>query len=58
MFAVIWRLAAYGTGAPMPPAPVPLIGAAPVVPIIAISAIFTISAARRPIFAMSIAAAR
>src|SRR6516225_7815210 len=39
--AVIGGLAGYGTGALMPLVLVPLIGAEPVVPIIAISAIFT-----------------
>ena len=39
--AVIGGLAGYGTGALMPLALVPLIGAEPVVPIIAISSIFT-----------------
>lgn len=39
--AVVGGLAGYGTGALMPLVLVPLIGAEPVVPIIAISAIFT-----------------
>jgi uncharacterized membrane protein YfcA len=39
--AVVGGLAGYGTGALMPLALVPLIGAGPVVPIIAISSIFT-----------------
>ena len=39
--AVIGGLAGYGTGALMPLVLVPLIGAEPVVPIIAISSIFT-----------------
>ncbi|MGC1563348.1 MAG: TSUP family transporter, partial [Bradyrhizobium sp.] len=39
--SVIGGLAGYGTGALMPLVLVPLIGAEPVVPIIAISAIFT-----------------
>ena len=39
--SVVGGLAGYGTGALMPLVLVPLIGAEPVVPIIAISAIFT-----------------
>jgi uncharacterized membrane protein YfcA len=39
--SVIGGLAGYGTGALMPLVLVPLIGAEPVVPIIAISSIFT-----------------
>src|SRR5918999_3013076 len=39
--SVIGGLAGYGTGALMPLVLVPLVGAEPVVPIIAISAIFT-----------------
>ena len=39
--AVIGGLAGYGTGALMPLVLVPLVGAEPVVPIIAISALFT-----------------
>ena len=39
--SLIGGLAGYGTGALMPLVLVPLIGAEPVVPIIAISAIFT-----------------
>src|SRR3984885_11882221 len=39
--AVVGGLAGYGTGALMPLVLVPLIGAEPVVPIIAISSIFT-----------------
>jgi len=39
--AVVGGLAGYGTGALMPLVLVPLIGAEPVVPIIAISAVFT-----------------
>ena len=39
--SVIGGLAGYGTGALMPLVLVPLIGAEPVVPIIAISALFT-----------------
>ena len=39
--SVVGGLAGYGTGALMPLVLVPLIGAEPVVPIIAISAVFT-----------------
>ena len=39
--SIVGGLAGYGTGALMPLVLVPLIGAEPVVPIIAISAIFT-----------------
>jgi uncharacterized membrane protein YfcA len=39
--SVVGGLAGYGTGALMPLVLVPLIGAGPVVPIIAISSIFT-----------------
>ena len=39
--SVVGGLAGYGTGALMPMVLVPLVGAEPVVPIIAISAIFT-----------------
>jgi uncharacterized membrane protein YfcA len=39
--AIIGGLAGYGTGALMPLVLVPLLGAEPVVPIIAISAVFT-----------------
>ena len=56
--AVVGGLAGYGTGALMPLVLVPLIGAEPVVPIIAISSIFTNTAASSPICVMPIAAAR
>jgi hypothetical protein len=45
-FAIIGGLAGYGTGALMPLVLVPLAGAEPVVPIIAISAIFVDHRAR------------
>ena len=42
--AIAGGVAGYGTGALMPLVLVPIVGAAPVVPIIAISAVFTNSA--------------
>lgn len=56
--SIIGGLAGYGTGALMPLVLVPLVGAEPVVPIIAISAMFTTRAVHLPIFVMPIAAAR
>ena len=56
--SIIGGLAGYGTGALMPLVLVPLVGAEPVVPIIAISAIFTNSSRAPPICAMPTAAAR
>ena len=57
--AIIGGLAGYGTGALMPLVLVPLIGAEPVVPIIAISSIYHQYQPRhRPISAMSTAVAR
>ena len=56
---MIGGLAGYGTGALMPLVLVPLIGAEPVVPIIAISSIFTnLSRVAAYSAAMSTAAAR
>ena len=54
--SVVGGLAGYGTGALMPLVLVPLIGAEPVVPIIAISAVFTNLSASRPIAVMPTAA--
>jgi len=56
--SVVGGLAGYGTGALMPLVLVPMIGAEPVVPIIAISAFSPTSAAPRPIAVMPTAAAR
>jgi len=56
--AVAGGVAGYGTGALMPLVLVPLVGAAPVVPIIAISAMFTIPRASPRFAARSIAGAR
>jgi uncharacterized membrane protein YfcA len=55
--SIIGGLAGYGTGALMPLVLVPLVGAEPVVPIIAISAIFTNLSRPLPMSAMPIAAA-
>jgi len=51
--AIVGGVAGYGTGALMPLVLVPMVGAAPVVPIIAISALFT-NAARIVVFRRSV----
>ena len=56
--SIIGGLAGYGTGALMPLVLVPLIGAEPVVPIIAISAVITNISTSPPISAMPTAAVR
>ena len=56
--SIVGGLAGYGTGALMPLVLVPLIGAEPVVPIIAISSIFTNLSRFSPMCAMPIAARR
>ena len=55
--SLIGGVAGYGTGALMPLVLVPIVGAEPVVPIIALSALFTNTAAR-PSFASSSTGAR
>ncbi len=56
--SAVGGLAGYGTGALMPLVLVPLVGAEPVVPIIAISSIFTNLSRSSPMSAMPTAAAR